>query len=88
MAIVLVEVNRKAQQQRGCNCNQQQRQQSSATDTASAQRVMQQAATMPAATPDPGTVEAAKEEWSLSYTAWLALLSVVGGIVIISQAKK
>ena len=86
MAIVLVEVNRKTQQQRGCNCNQQQ-QQSSATDTASAQRVMQQAAAMPAATPDPGKVKAA-EEWSLSYSAWLALLSVVGGIIIISQTKK
>ena len=82
MAIVLVEVNRKAQQ--GCKCGAQ-----ATTKPASAkvQPVMQRAATMPVATPDPGKVKAA-EEWSLSYSAWLALLSVVGGIIIISQAKK
>ena len=83
MAIVLVEVNRKAQQA-GCKCNAQA---TAKTDAAKVQPVMQRAATMPAATPDPGKVKAA-EEWSLSYSAWLALLSVVGGIIIISQTKK
>ncbi len=80
MAIVLVEVNRKPQQ--GCKCGAQ-----NTTRTAKVQPAAQMAATMPAATPDPGKVKAA-EEWSLSYSAWLALLSVVGGIVIISQTKK
>jgi hypothetical protein len=75
MAIVLVEVSRKSQPA-GCKCG-----------AAKVQPVAQMAATMPTATPDPGTVKAA-EEWSLSYSAWLALLSVVGGIIIISQAKK
>ena len=83
MAIVLVEVNRKPQQ--GCKCGAQA---TTKPDAAKVQPVTQRAATMPTATPDPGTVEAAKEEWSLSYSAWLALLSVVGGIIIISQAKK
>lgn len=82
MAIVLVEVNRKPQQ--GCKCGAQA---TTKPDAAKVQPVMQRAATMPAATPDPGKVKAA-EEWSLSYSAWLALLSVVGGIIIISQAKK
>lgn len=82
MAIVLVEVNRKAQQ--GCKCGAQA---TTKPDAAKVQPVMQRAATMPTATPDPGKAKAA-EEWSLSYTAWLALLSVVGGIIIISQAKK
>lgn len=82
MAIVLVEVNRKAQQ--GCKCNAQA---TTKPDAAKVQPVAQMAATMPTATPDPGKVKAA-EEWSLSYSAWLALLSVVGGIIIISQAKK
>lgn len=82
MAIVLVEVNRKAQQQRGCNCNQQQ-QQSSATDTASAQRVMQQAAAMPAATPDPGKpTEAAVPR---SYLTAFLLMAAFGGVYLISQ---
>ena len=83
MAIVVLEVNRKPQPA-GCKCNAQ-----ATTKPASAkvQPVMQRAATMPVATPDPGKVKAA-EEWSLSYSAWLALLSVVGGIIIISQAKK
>lgn len=83
MAIVLVEVNRKPQPA-GCKCNAQA---TAKTDAAKVQPVMQRAATMPTATPDPGKVKAA-EEWSLSYSAWLALLSVVGGIIIISQAKK
>lgn len=82
MAIVLVEVNRKPQQ--GCKCGAQA---TTKPDAAKVQPVMQRAATMPAATPDPGKIKAA-EEWSLSYSAWLALLSVVGGIIIISQAKK
>lgn len=82
MAIVLVEVNRKVQQ--GCKCNAQA---TTKPDAAKVQSVAQMAATMPTATPDPGKVKAA-EEWSLSYSAWLALLSVVGGIIIISQAKK
>lgn len=82
MAIVLVEVNRKPQQ--SCKCGAQA---TTKPDAAKVQPVMQRAATMPAATPDPGKVKAA-EEWSLSYSAWLALLSVVGGIIIISQAKK
>lgn len=82
MAIVLVEVNRKPQQ--GCKCGAQA---TTKPDAAKVQPVVQRAATMPAATPDPGKVKAA-EEWSLSYSAWLALLSVVGGIIIISQAKK
>ena len=82
MAIVLVEVNRKAQQ--GCKCGAQA---TTKPDAAKVQPVMQRAAAMPAATPDPGKAKAA-EEWSLSYSAWLALLSVVGGIIIISQAKK
>ena len=82
MAIVLVEVNRKPQQ--GCKCGAQA---TTKPDAAKVQPVMQRAATMPTATPDPGKVKAA-EEWSLSYSAWLALLSVVGGIIIISQAKK
>lgn len=82
MAIVLVEVNRKAQQ--GCKRGAQA---TTKPDAAKVQPVMQRAATMPAATPDPGKIKAA-EEWSLSYSAWLALLSVVGGIIIISQAKK
>lgn len=82
MAIVLVEVNRKAQQ--GCKCGAQA---TTKPDAAKVQPVMQRAATMPTATPDPGKTKAA-EEWSLSYSAWLALLSVVGGIIIISQAKK
>lgn len=82
MAIVLVEVNRKPQQ--GCKCGAQA---TTKPDTSKVQPVMQRAATMPAATPDPGKAKAA-EEWSLSYSAWLALLSVVGGIIIISQAKK
>jgi len=82
MAIVLVEVNRKPQQ--GCKCGAQA---TAKPDTAKVQPVMQRAAIMPTATPDPGKVKAA-EEWSLSYSAWLALLSVVGGIIIISQAKK
>jgi len=82
MAIVLVEVNRKPQQ--GCKCGAQA---TTKPDAAKVQPVMQRAATMPAATPDPGKVKAA-EEWSLSYSAWLALLSVVGGIIIISQTKK
>ena len=85
MAIVLVEVNRKAQQQRGCSCNQQQ-QQSSATDTASAQRVMQQAAAMPAATPDPGTVEAETTKPKSYLTAFL-LMAVFGGVYLVSQYK-
>lgn len=82
MAIVLVEVNRKAQQ--GCKCGAQA---TTKPDAAKVQPVMQRAATMPTATPEPGKAKAA-EEWSLSYSAWLALLSVVGGIIIISQAKK
>lgn len=82
MAIVLIEVNRKPQQ--GCKCGAQA---TTKPDAAKVQPVMQRAATMPAATPDPGKIKAA-EEWSLSYSAWLALLSVVGGIIIISQAKK
>lgn len=86
MAIVLVEVNRKAQQQRGCNCNQQQRQQNSATDTASAQRVMQQAAAMPAATPNPGTVEAETIKPKSYLTAFL-LMAVFGGVYLVSQYK-
>ncbi len=83
MAIVLVEVNRKPQPAR-CKCGAQA---TTKADAAKVQPVMQRAATMPTATPDPGKVKAA-EEWSLSYSAWLALLSVVGGIIIISQAKK
>lgn len=82
MAIVLVEVNRKPQQ--GCKCGAQA---TTKPDAAKVQPVMQRATTMPTATPEPGKVKAA-EEWSLSYSAWLALLSVVGGIIIISQAKK
>ena len=82
MAIVLVEVNKKPQQ--GCKCGAQA---ATKPDTSKVQPVMQRAATMPTATPDPGKVKAA-EDWSLSYSAWLALLSVVGGIIIISQAKK
>lgn len=85
MAIVLVEVNRKPQQ--GCKCGAQKTTRMAKPDTSKVQPVMQRAATMPTATPDPGKVKAA-EEWSLSYSAWLALLSVVGGIIIISQAKK
>ncbi len=86
MAIVLVEVNRKPQPA-GCKCGVQNTTRTTKPDTSKVQPVMQMAATIPAATPDPGKVKAA-EEWSLSYSAWLALLSVVGGIVIISQAKK
>lgn len=82
MAIVLVEVNRKPQQ--GCKCGAQA---TTKPDAAKVQPVMQRAATMPTATPDPGKAKAA-EEWSLSYSAWLTLLSVAGGIIIISQAKK
>lgn len=85
MAIVLVEVNRKPQQ--GCKCGAQKTTRMTKPDTSKVQPVMQRAATMPTATPDPGKANAA-EEWSLSYSAWLALLSVVGGIIIISQAKK
>lgn len=84
MAIVLVEVNKKPQQ--GCKCGAQATR-TAKPDTSKVQPVMQRAAIMPAATPDPGKIKAA-EEWSLSYSAWLALLSVVGGIIIISQAKK
>ena len=83
MAIVVLEVNRKPQPA-GCKCNAQA---TTKPDAEKVQPVIQRAATMPAATPDPGKVKAA-EEWSLSYSAWLALLSVVGGIIIISQAKK
>ena len=86
MAIVLVEVNRKPQPA-GCKCGAQNTTRTAKPDTSKVQPVAQMAATMPAATPDPGKVKAA-EEWSLSYSAWLALLSVVGGIVIISQTKK
>ena len=86
MAIVLVEVNRKPQPA-GCKCGAQNTTRAAKPDTSKVPPVAQMAATMPAATPDPGKVEAA-EEWSLSYSAWLALLSVVGGIVIISQTKK
>ena len=85
MAIVLVEVNRKPQQ--GCKCGAQNTTRTATSDTSKVQPVAQMAAAMPAATPDSGKVKAA-EEWSLSYSAWLALLSVVGGIVIISQTKK
>ena len=85
MAIVLVEVNRKPQPA-GCKYGAQATR-TATPDTSKVQPVAQMAATMPAATPDPGKVKAA-EEWSLSYSAWLALLSVVGGIIIISQAKK
>lgn len=80
MAIVLVEVNRKPQQ--GCKCGAQNTTRTATPDISRVQPVAQMAAT-----PDPGKVKAA-EEWSLSYSAWLALLSVVGGIIIISQAKK
>ena len=86
MAIVLVEVNRKPQPA-GCKCGAQNTTRTAKPGAAKVQPVAQMAATIPAATPDPGTVKAA-EEWSLSYSAWLALLSVVGGIIIISQAKK
>ena len=85
MAIVLVEVNRKPQQ--GCKCGAQATTRTARPDTSKVQPVMQRAASMPTATPDPDKIKAA-EEWSLSYSAWLALLSVVGGIIIISQAKK
>lgn len=85
MAIVLVEVNRKPQQ--GCKCGAQNTTRTATPETSKVQPVLQMAATMPTATPDPGKANAA-EEWSLSYSAWLALLSVVGGIIIISQAKK
>ena len=84
MAIVLVEVNRKPQQ--GCKCGAQATR-TATPETSKVQPVAQMAATMPTATPDSGKANAA-EEWSLSYSAWLALLSVVGGIIIISQAKK
>ncbi len=83
MAIVVLEVNRKPQPA-GCKCGAQA---TTKPDAAKVQPVMQRAAAMPAATPDPDKAKAA-EEWSLSYSAWLALLSVVGGIIIISQAKK
>lgn len=85
MAIVVLEVNRKPQPA-GCKCGAQATR-TATPDAAKVQPVAQMAATMPAATPDPDKVKAA-EEWSLSYSAWLALLSVVGGIIIVSQTKK
>lgn len=81
MAIVLVEVNRKAQQ--GCKCNAQA---TTKPDAAKVQPVMQMAATMPAATPDPGTVEAETTKPKSYLTAFL-LMAVFGGVYLVSQYK-
>lgn len=84
MAIVLVEVNRKAQQ--GCKCGAQNTTRTTTPDAAKVQPVMQRAATMPTATPDPGKVEAETTKPKSYLTAFL-LMAVFGGVYLVSQYK-
>ena len=81
MAIVLVEVNRKPQPA-GCKCGAQATR-TATPDTSKAQPVAQMAATMPAATPDPGkTTEAVVPK---SYMTAFLLMAAFGGVYLISQ---
>jgi len=82
MAIVLVEVNRKPQPA-GCKCGAQNTTRTAKPGAAKVQPVAQMAATIPAATPDPGkTAEAVVPK---SYTTAFLLMAAFGGVYLISQ---
>lgn len=83
MAIVLVEVNRKPQQ--GCKCGAQNTTRTATPDTSKVQPAAQMAATMPAATPDPGKVKAAEAVMPKSYMTAFLLMAAFGGVYLISQ---